>query len=380
MALAAAGILCIEVQADRVQYLRPRSDVYQAVDFIDRNLAGTTELDVWVEGGQEGIMKEPATLRQLEELVRFLRAQPEIDKVICINDFLKEMHKAFHSDSLAQYVLPPTREMVAQFLLIYGMSGNRNELDKYVDYPYSRARISVRTSEQNSAKLDLLIAKINAYLAEHFRGPFTASLASAAVANNNVFHYMVRGLLMGLGAAMAVVGIVLALTFRSLWSGLVCMVPNLVPIVACLGLMGWGNIWLEIATAMTFSIALGIAVDDTIHFVSAYRLELARTGEPERAVRSTLEHLGPALVRTSVVIMGGFLVLVFASLKMNMLFGLLSAFIIFMALLTDLVITPVCMLTLKPFKRLPLPQQKHDMLPARLLGGPLAGLKRHAAE
>lgn len=361
IALAIAGVFRVEVQTDRVRYLHSHSDVFQSVDFIDRHLAGTTELDIWVEGGGEGAMKEPATLNRIERLARFLRKQPEIDKVICINDFLKDMNKAFQADDMAHYVLPRSREVAAQFLLIYGMSGNRNELDKYVDYPYSRARLSVRTSEQNSAKLDLLIARINAYLADSFGDTLTANLASAALPNNNVFHYMVRGLLLGLGVAVGIVGLVLAITFRSLWAGFVCMLPNLVPIIACLGIMGWCGVWLEIATAMTFSIALGIAVDDTIHFVSRYRLELNRQGDSEMAVRRTIEGLGPALIRTSIVIMGGFLVLLFASLRMNVMFGLLSAFIILIALMTDLFITPLCLLMLRPFAQ----QQSARVVPTQ---------------
>jgi predicted RND superfamily exporter protein len=361
---ALAGIFTIRVQVDRVRYLKESSDICRAVNFIDDKLAGTTQLDVWVEGGSEGAVKEPCLLNKIEGLVAFLRDQPEITKVISVNDFLKEMNRAFYAGDDKQYVLPATRENIAQFLLLYSMSGRRNEVDKYVDYPYSRTRISVRTAQHNSARLDALMARMNAYLAAHFKVPYSARLASVAVPNNNVFHYLLRGLLVGLGAAVLVVGLIMCVTFRSVFVGLVSMIPNMLPIVMCLGLMGWTNVWLEIATAMTFSIALGIAVDDTIHFLSRFRLELTRCGDHEQALRATLENIGWALIKTTVVIMGGFLVLLFASLKMNITFGLLAAFIMFITLVADLFITPVCLLVFRPFDAQPASPRLREQEPA----------------
>lgn len=351
LVLCAVGFSQVKIQIDRVRYLKESSDVFKSIDFIEKNLAGTTQLDIWVEGGKEGVIKEPETLQRIEALATYLRAKPEIDKVICINDFLKEMNKAFYAGAPGAYALPKTRDNVAQFLLIYSMSGRTNELDKYVDYPYSRTRISVRASEHNSVRLDALIADIEGYLKGHFHGTEHAELATLAISNNNVFHYLLRGLVVGLGIAVVIVGLVLAIGFRSLYVGIISMIPNVVPIIACLGLMGWADVWLETATAMTFSIALGIAVDDTIHLISRYRLELARTGDPEEAVRRSVRTLGWALVQTTLIISGGFLVLVFASLKMNIVFGLLAAFIMFVALAADLVFTPVCLLLFKPFAK-----------------------------
>ncbi len=344
-----SGGYVLKVQADRTRYLKKASTARRSIDFVDRNLAGATQLDICIQAHKKGVIKEPWVLERIEGLSSFLRSIPEVDKVISINDFLKDMNKAFFEDDPAQYLLPTTRETTAQYLLIYAMSGRRNELDKYVDYPYSRTRVSVRTSEHNSAKLDKVIGAINGYLGEHFGGPLEARLASAAVSDNNVFNYLLWGLLYGLGVAVLVVALVMSLAFRSAYVGFVSILPNLFPIAACLGLMGWLGIWLDIATAMTFSIALGIAVDDTIHILSRFKLELDRCQNYSEALEATLKTIGPALVQTTIVIMGGFLVLVFASLKMNIVFGLLAAFILFMTLVADLTITPLCLMFFRPF-------------------------------
>ncbi len=349
MGIAVTGALRIRVQSDRITYLRKSDALYKAVRFIENGLAGTTELDIWIEGGQDGIIKEPRVLREIEKLAGFLRSQPEVDKVLCVNDFFKEMNKAFYEDNPERYELPDTRAKVAQFMLIYSMSGRKNELDKYMDYPSSRTRVSVRSSEHNSEKLDDLIRRIRRYLKNTFEPPVRARLASLAVVHNNVFHYVLKGLLYGLLTAIILIFAVMCVNFTSLRVGLVSMVPNLIPIVAALGVMGLCGLHLEIATAMTFSIAIGIAVDDTIHFLTRFRTHLARARDYPKAVHLTLEDIGSALVETTAIMIGGFLVLLFASLRMNVFFGLLCAFIVSTALLADLTITPVCMLIFRPF-------------------------------
>lgn len=344
------GVAGVEIQVDRTRYLKQSSDVHQSIDFIDRNLAGTTQIDVAVDTGVEGNIKEPWVLAQLEDFAQYLRAQPEIDKVLFINDFIKDMNQAFNTDDPAYYRIPQTRGEVAELLLIYSLSGNRNELNKYVDYPYSRTRMSIRTSEQSSARVDALIAGMKDYIGTQFDKRLDVRIGSSALANNNVFHYLVEGLLIGLGTAVLVVALVMCLAFRSWFAGVVSIIPNVVPVIACLGLMGICGIYLDIATAMTFSIALGIAVDDTIHLLSRFRLERARMESDEKALRAAMMGVGPALMRTTIVIVGGFLIFSFASLKMNVTFGLLSAFIIFVTLLADLTVTPLCLLVFRPFR------------------------------
>ena len=349
MAVMLMGALRIRVQSDRITYLRRNDEMYKAVRFIEGGLAGTTELDIWIEDGRDGIIKEPRVLREIENLAEFLRTQPEVDKVLCVNDFFKEMNKAFYEDNPDRYELPDTRAKVAQFMLIYSMSGRKNELDKYMDYPSSRTRISVRSSEHNSETLDNLIRRIRTYLQGRFEPPTRPRLASLAVVLNNVFLYVLKGLLYGLLTAVLLIFVVMCVNFRSPRIGLVSMIPNLIPIVAALGVMGWCGLSLEVATAMTFSIAIGIAVDDTIHFLTRFRTHLTEAGDYAKAVHLTLEDIGSALVETTTIMIGGFLILLFASLRMNVFFGLLCAFIVSTALLADLTITPVCMLLFRPF-------------------------------
>ncbi|MCK6473812.1 MAG: MMPL family transporter [Planctomycetes bacterium] len=351
MVLCAVGISKVNVQVDRVKYLKDSSDLSKSIAFLDAKLSGTMQLDVWVDGKTQGSLKEPDNLRKIEDLAAFLRGQEGVDKVICINDFVKEMNKAFFNGDDREYRLPETRNAIAQYLLIYSMSGRRNQLDRYVDYPYSRTRVSVRSSVHNSQYQDDLIAKVGAYLAKNFDGPLQASVASSAVASNNVFHYLIKGLIIDLSTAGLLVGIIMCLMFRSVYAGIVSMIPNVLPLVACMGLMGWADVWLEIATAMTFSIAMGIAVDDTIHLMSFFKHEIRKSGSAEKALRSTFSGIGTAMLHTSFATCSGFLILLFASLKMNVTFGLLACFVILIALLCEAFVMPVSLLIFKPFAK-----------------------------
>jgi predicted RND superfamily exporter protein len=348
--VGAFGALRMTPQLDNIDYLRRTSDIYKSSVFLEKNLVGTTQLDIWIESGKEGLMKEPATLRKIEDLCVFLRGFPGVDKVLSINDYLKEMNEAFNGDDPAHYVLPDTREKTAQFMLLYSMAGRKNELDNYLDYPCSRTRVSVRCSERRSWALDVLIRKMQEYLAANFEKPLEARLASNALVVNNVFNYVMKGLAVGLGVAVFLIFVVMCINFRSVKVGLVSMIPNVIPLVAAMALMGYFDIWLEIASAMTFSIALGIAVDDTIHFLARFREQLPAAGyDYAVAVRRTLEDLGSALTETTTIIVGGFMVLLMASLRMNVQFGLLCSFIVAMALVADMVFTPICMVLFRPF-------------------------------
>lgn len=345
------GLSRIELQTNRTDYLWANSPSRTSIDFIDGHLAGTTQLDIWIEGREKDAIKDPAVLEKIDRMCAYFREQPEISKVVSICDYIKDMHKAFEEDAPAAYCIPESREAVAQLLLIYSMSGNRNELDKYVNYGYSRTRISIRSNLHNSACTSALLAKMRGYLHANFRKPgageprvtaeINARIATQALAENNVFHYLVRGLLSGLGLALLLCAATLGFAFGSVRVGLISMVPNLFPIVMTLGLMGWCGVDLDIATSMTFTIALGIAVDDTIHIISRYFQE----GEPPSDVQvaGMMESLLKALVGTSIAIGSGFLVLTLSGLKMNALFGGLGAFIILSALAADLILTPLCL-------------------------------------
>jgi hypothetical protein len=354
--LSVAGVFLLRVEIDRTRYLKQSSDIYQAVDFVDRNLVGTSQLDIWIETGKADAIKDPAVLNQMDKLAAFLRAQPEMQnggKVLSLCDFLKAMNKAFHEDKPEFYTLPETREQVAQLLLMYSMSGRKNEIDKYVDFPSSRTRLSIRTAEHKSRNLDLLIARVRAYLADPARmdPKLNARLASLVVVNLNVFHYLLNGMTQGFWTGFFLIGAVMCVAFRSIKVGLVSMIPNVIPTVASLGLIGWLGIPLEMATAMIFSIALGISVDDTIHCLARFRLEYDRCGDRKEAMRKTLARIGSSMVESTLVISAGFLVAVFASLKMNILFGVLSACVMILAMLCDLTITPLCATGFKLYRR-----------------------------
>lgn len=349
-----AGLLMVKVEVDRTRYLKRSSDIYQSMEFIEKNLCGASQLDIWIETGKPGMIKDPAVLRQIEDMAGFLREQPEIEnggKVLSICDFLKAMNKAFYEDKAEEYKLPDTRERVAQFLLLYSMSGRKNELDKYVDYPYSRTRISVRTAEHNSKNLDALVGRMRAHMAKNMDPALNAKIASLGVVTLNVFHYLLDGMTVSFMAGCLVIAVLMFVAYRSIKVGLISLAPNLIPTIACLGLLGWLDIPLEVATAMIFSIALGVTVDDTIHCISHFQLEFEESGDAEASLKQTLAKVGSSMVESTVVISAGFLVLVFASLRMNIWFGVISACVMVIAMLCDLTITPLCATGFSMFRR-----------------------------
>ena len=153
---------------------------------------------------------------------------------------------------------------------------------------------------------------------------------------------LTKGQIRSLGLAFLIITLLMGLYMRSLRIGLISMIPNLFPVLFVLGVMGWTGISLNIVTVMISSIALGIAVDDTIHYLARYRVEWGKTGDRLQAMRRTMLHTGRAIVFTSVVMAGGFWVICLSDFRPNIYLGLLTGVAMIAALLGDLLLLPIC--------------------------------------
>ena len=156
-------------------------------------------------------------------------------------------------------------------------------------------------------------------------------------------------LVTSLSLALVIIALVLVLFFRSIKVGLLSLIPNSMPLATGLLVMAAGGLVLDPTTVLVFSVALGIAVDDTIHFVARYREEIGRGASVEQAVRSTLATAGQAMVVTSTILVSGFAILLFSNFPSTRSFGLVGMVVLGAALCTDLVVTPACLLTFRPW-------------------------------
>jgi predicted RND superfamily exporter protein len=230
------------------------------------------------------------------------------------------------------------------------MSGEEEDLTRYVDDDYQTAVLASRLKTVSSAQMEVFIQEVKDYIRKAFPGS-RVRLTGISVLVTNSIDAIVRGQIRSLGLAVAIISVIMAVLFQSVRLGLLSMIPTVIPILMTLGLMGWVRIPINTATAVISCVAIGIAVDDTIHYMTRFRKEFRNQPDEALAASLSLTSAGRALYLTSFILTVGFMVLVFSNFKPIIYFGFLMAVTMISALAGDLVLLPVLLMVLKPIRR-----------------------------
>lgn len=347
--ISVIGIFRIRVETDHLTFFHKDSETYKSTIFIEKSLAGVSNLEIVVDTKKIDGVKDPENLKEIEKLVNFLRQQSEIDKAMSIIDFLKDMNRALYDNDEAYYRIPDTREAVAQNLLVYSMSPRRNDIEKdFVDYPYQLARIRCRLSEHNSRKIIALIERIKSFTKEQIRPDLEVKMSSYPVIYSNMVNSITQGQAEGFLLCIVTLLATAVYYFRSFRVGALTMIPNVIPILFILGFMGWTGITLNVGTALTIGIALGLIMDDTTHFFNRFEINLSQQPDYGKNMRQTFLLVGEPMIFSSVVMTVSYLVLLFSQFRLTAIFGLLCALTTLVALFSDLFLTPWLLITFKP--------------------------------
>ena len=311
-------------------------------DFTTRNLTGMYAMEYSLRTGEPGGISDPAYLSDVAAFAEWYREQPETVHVNVVTDTFRQLNKSMHGDDPDEYRLPASRELAAQYLLLYEMSLPYGlDLNNQIDVDKSATRMVVSTRTLSSNEVLDLDRRALQWLAD--RAPNIALPESSGT--TLMFAYLGRRNIVSMlvGTTIALVGIsfVLILALRSLRVGLTSLVPNLVP--GALGFGIWGLTVGEVGVSLTLvtAMTLGIVVDDTVHFLSKYRRARRELGCPSPdAVRVAFRTVGRALLTTSLVLVAGFIVVSLSSFELNAGMGKLTALVIALALLADFFLLP----------------------------------------
>jgi predicted RND superfamily exporter protein len=348
-AVSAVGLTKIQVDSNWLDDFSYDMPIKANTEHVDEVMGGTTNLIYLFDSGEPEGIKEPAVLREIERVAAYADLQkPLVRKTYSIVDILKDLNQAFHEDDPAYYRLPETRELVAQYLLLYETSGGE-EAEKYVSPDYRRASLELRLKLAPTSQTAELAAGIDAMLAANPLEASTIEMTGIGALWLKLMDYIVSSQIQGFTLAFLAIALMMIFIFRSLKTGLISMIPNLAPVVLTLGVMGWGGILLDYNKVTIAAVAIGIAVDDTIHMISRYRHEFLLCGNYQEALVTTMQDVGRALLITSVALVLGFLVFVFSVLAAKAMFGILLATSIVVALVADFLLMPALVLTFKPF-------------------------------
>jgi len=336
------GLARLRVESHAVGELSESSPTKINIKVMEK-LAGFIGFEVSVMAEGDASVLDPGVLRKVDRMESFLKEQPETIETWSVIDYLKVMNRAAQSGTDDDYMVPDSVEAAEQFLLLYSFSQEGGkEINGLVSRDRKWLRLVSRVYDVSAGPYLSLRNRTEALGRELFPdGDFDVRVTSESFLLHQAMDRIVSDLARSISFAFVFVAIFVGLTLRSLRFGLVTIVPNLMPTVATLGFMGITGIPLRVGTVVVFSLGLGIAVDDTIHYLLRYRRERSRAASFDDAVFRTHFEVGKPLILTSLVLMAGFLVTVPATFKSLQHMGILNSFAIGVALLADLFVTPL---------------------------------------
>lgn len=331
----AAILLGLQVEVgDRfVGAFSKNAPVRQDYERVNHALDGVTPLSILVDGAVPDFFLEPTSLQQLDELETWLREQPEIGSVIGIGDHLRSLHRVLTGTEPAQ--LPDTRELSSQLLFF----GDTDTLSQFIDSDRQSTLINLRLKIDDTADISALLTRIDARL-QQLPKSMHAQTSGQAVLMAQSVERVTSGQLQSIALALGVIYLCLAIQFASLWVGLLASLPTLLQTALYFGALGLFGVKLNATTSLVECLVLGLAVDDTIHYLARFNSAARRTASETTAAVSALQAVLRPITLTKVILAAGFLVLTAGELQNQVLFGWLAAFTLAAAWLVDVFVTP----------------------------------------
>jgi len=311
-------------------------------------IGALSSYNIIIEFSENGAVKEPENMKKLDELISFIRTKTVLTKkVTSIVKIIKDMNKVLFDNKDSEFRIPDSKQAIAQELLLYENSGGK-EATRWIDYDYRRYRVQIEVSEMDTELADKDIMAIKKKAAEIFPGVKIQEVGTMAkmismskkVTWGQIYSFLI---------ALLIIAIILMIAFGGVRIGLIGMIPNITPALLAGGAMGYLDIPLDMITVTIMPMILGLAVDDTIHFINHYKLNYQKSGSYKKASSDCFASIGVPLVLTSVVLILNYSVYLTSTAEVLKNMGILSMIGISSALLSDFFITPILIRMLKPF-------------------------------
>ncbi len=348
--LALFGVKRVHVETDAINFIGSKFKAVGDTIQIEKELGGVIPLYVIIDSQQENGLNDPELLKKIEALTEFIRQQEGVDKITSLSDMIKYMNYKFHDSDQAYYRIPDDRKKVAELLFMASLSDDSESLSRFFDDLHRKTPLGIRYRYHDFYRIDKINNTIRAYLRDHF--PETSSVRAYTTGTTilcaNVLVPIMTGLKQSLLVAAIATFLVMTLLFRSVKIGLISMIPNLIPIFMTLGTMGLLGISLNIGTAPVAAIALGVAIDDTIHFLSRFKIEFNQDQSYPEAIHRTMRAVGKPIMITSIILSVGFCIFLFSNFQFTQNMGVLISFTVISAIFGDLFLLPVLLLLFKP--------------------------------
>jgi predicted RND superfamily exporter protein len=343
--LAAIGAFQIRFSHYPLKWFKADNIIRQDTEVIDDAMRGSMTIEVVLDTGSENGWHDPDRLKRLDATDAAMEALTHADnyigKAFSLTTILKEINQALNENREEAFRIPEKRDLTAQEFLLFENSGS-DDLEDFVDSQFSKARFTMKFPFKDAVHYRPFQVMIQSYFKKQFPDcqlTFTGMISLLARTISNT----ITSLAKSYAIAMVIITILMILLIGRLRMGLLSMIPNLAPILMMMGIIGFFHFPMDMFTMMVASIAIGLAVDDTIHFMHNFRRYYEDSGDPNEAVFKTLHTTGRAMLVTTFVLSLGFFIYMFASLNNIVRFGFLTGITLIAALLADYFLAPALM-------------------------------------
>ena len=332
--ISVMGIGKVWINSSFLDKFEKDSDIVLTDKFINENFGGTSTLNVILDSKDKEAFKNPDVLRAIDKMQDDVEGRLKIvGNSFALTDYLKRMNKVMHADDEKYNIIPESRELIAQYLLLYEMSGDPENLWKVVDYDYKKANLTFQLKSDNSKAINSVIAIIEKHISELNGKNVELKYAGSGYKGLVFTDLILKGQVASLLMSLIIVIILLSIMFKSLVAGIIGSVPIIITSIISFGVMGLLNIPLSTTTALLSSIAVGIGIDYAVHFLERYKIYAGETGDKILTSQLTMRHSGRAIVFNAIVVIAGFLVLLFSVFPPNRALGMLVSLNMFTSFL-----------------------------------------------
>lgn len=343
------GVYQMKISGSLIDDMPKDKEFYSDIRFFEEEFGGIMPIEILIDTKEpKGVMKLK-TLKKIEKLNETIDEIPELSKSVSITNLVKYSKQAYYNGIPKYYQLPTNQDK--NFILSYASNagGDTNMLRNFVDSTGQYARITTYIKDVNKERMEAIENRLLSKARKEFNSEqYNVSLTGKALVFLKGTKYLINNLVLSLSLAIVLIALFMAFMFRSIKMILISIIPNILPLLITAGLMGYFSIPLKPSTILVFSIAFGISVDDTIHFLAKYRQELqANNWKVKKSVYAALRETGVSMFYTSIVLFFGFLVFTISSFGGTKALGGLVSITLLFAMTSNLLLLPSLLLTLE---------------------------------
>lgn len=355
------GLTQIKAVSYMVDDIPENSPLKNDLHFFERNFSGIMPLEIIIDTGVKKGVQNLRNLRKIDQFEQYVSDIEFISQPVSVVSFAKAARQAFYNQSAAFYSLPTSRDQA--FILNYLSEAETQELsESFIDSTGQFVRVSLKIADIGSTRLDSVV---NDVIAPKIDSVFADTKMSVNLTGTTLMFikgnkFLIENLLTSMVIAFFIIAIIMGLLFRNIKMIIISVIPNIIPLLITAGIMGFFGIPLKPSTALIFSIAFGISVDDSIHFLAKYRQELfAKNFNVSKAISKSIRETGSSMIYTSIILFFGFIIFVLSEFGGTIALGKLTSITLFFAMITNVVVLPALILQFDSGKR---DKTKHPLI------------------